>query len=87
MIFVVYLIEYKIRSRSLFYCGYTSDFDRRCKEHVEGRGARVLRGKKIVGMAIIRDFSSRKEAMRHEKEMKKLTHKQKREMFLLAMNR
>lgn len=63
-----------------FYTGYTKDLDARTKLHTNGNGARYTRMHKPKKVVYIETFASRAEAMRREKDIKKLNHQQKQKL-------
>lgn len=60
-----------------FYTGYTKDLDLRTRLHMNGKGARYTRMHKPLKLAYVERFNSRQEAMRKEKKIKRLNHRQK----------
>ena len=60
-----------------YYTGYTKDLDSRLKLHVNGTGARYTRLHKPKKLVYFEQFSSRAEAMKRERKIKTLNHKQK----------
>jgi putative endonuclease len=60
-----------------FYAGYTKNINTRMRLHASGKGARYTRMHKPQKVAYLELFGSRAEAMRREKELKKMTHQQK----------
>lgn len=60
-----------------FYTGYTKDVTARTKLHQNGNGAKYTKTHKPEKLAYTELFNSRSEAMRREREIKKLSHKQK----------
>jgi len=60
-----------------FYTGYTKDLQERTKLHENGKGARYTKSHKPQKVAYIEPFNSRSQAMKRERIIKKLTHKQK----------
>jgi putative endonuclease len=60
-----------------FYTGYTKNIDERAKLHACGKGARYTKMHKPQKVAHVEVFSSRAEAMKREKAIKKLSHQQK----------
>lgn len=76
--FSVYLI---LCQNGAFYCGYTNNPSRRFEEHKTKKGARYTAWNKVVEMRIIKKFQNRGAAMRYEKEIKKKSKIQKRELF------
>lgn len=63
------------------YTGYTNDLDRRFSTHNSGKGAKYTRGRIPVTLVYSQEFSSKIEAQRREREIKKLTRKQKLELI------
>jgi putative endonuclease len=64
-----------------FYTGYTKNVDERTKLHSNGRGARYTKMHKPQKVVYIEQFTSRAEAMRREKAIKKLSHEQKENLI------
>ncbi|MHA1146445.1 MAG: GIY-YIG nuclease family protein [Candidatus Helarchaeota archaeon] len=72
--FYVYIVKCKDRS---FYTGYTNNLERRIQQHNDGVGGRYTRSRRPVELLYFETFSTQKEAMRREREVKKLSRKQK----------
>jgi putative endonuclease len=64
-----------------FYTGYTKNVEERAKLHVNGRGARYTKSHPPEKVAYVETFTSRSEAMRRERAVKKLSHQQKQELI------
>ncbi len=60
-----------------FYTGYTKNLDVRTKLHQNGNGARYTKLHKPQRIAYVQLFDLRSEAMKREREIKKLSHQQK----------
>ncbi len=60
-----------------FYTGWTTDPDRRVKEHNAGRGAFYTRFRRPVHLIYLESFPDRSTAMQREIEIKKLTRSKK----------
>ncbi len=60
-----------------FYTGYTKNIDTRIKLHESGKGARYTKMHKPQKVAYLELFDSRAQAMKREKQIKKLNHQQK----------
>jgi putative endonuclease len=60
-----------------FYTGYTKNLDERTRLHESGKGARYTRMHKPKRVAYVELFDSRAKAMKREKEIKKMSHRQK----------
>jgi putative endonuclease len=70
-----------------FYTGYTKNIDTRIKLHESGKGARYTKMHKPQKVAYIELFESRAQAMKREKQIKKLTHQQKLKLVNSRSNR
>ena len=60
-----------------FYTGYTTDVDRRVREHDAGEGAKYTRGRTPVSLVHVETFDSRSAAMAREHEIKSLSRTEK----------
>lgn len=60
-----------------FYTGSTIDLERRLAEHRAGKGARYTRSRLPVKLAFAEKQPSRRDAMRREVQVKRLTRKMK----------
>jgi putative endonuclease len=60
-----------------FYTGYTTDVNRRVREHDAGEGAKYTRGRTPVSVVHVETFDSRSAAMAREHEIKSLSRAQK----------
>ena len=77
-VFYVYILECQ---DGTYYTGYTSDLENRIKEHnTQARGAKCLRGKLPVRLAYVKEYRYYKNALHAERNIKKLTRKQKEEL-------
>jgi len=64
-------------SDATFYAGYTSDIERRIKQHNDGKGAKYTRGRTPVKCVYFEEFSNKKEAMQAEYAFKQLNRSNK----------
>ncbi len=64
-------------SDDTLYTGYTTDVDRRVKEHNSGEGAKYTRGRTPVEVVHVEEFGERGEAMSREAEIKSLSREEK----------
>ncbi len=64
-----------------FYTGYTKDVQERSRQHENGKGARYTKTHKPKQVAYVEQFESRSQAMKREKAIKKLSHKQKQDLI------
>jgi len=62
------------------YTGYTKNLNRRINLHTKGKGARYTRMHKPKQLIYFEKHSSRAEAMKREKRIKRLNHAQKLEL-------
>jgi putative endonuclease len=60
-----------------FYTGYTTDPERRVREHDAGEGAKYTRGRTPVELRHVERFESRSAAMSREHEIKGLSRREK----------
>jgi putative endonuclease len=65
-----------------FYTGYTKDVQERSRQHENGKGARYTKTHKPKQIAYVEQFESRSQAMKREKAIKKLSHKQKQNLIV-----
>jgi putative endonuclease len=63
-----------------FYTGYTKNVDSRLRLHFNGRGAQYTRMHKPVKLVHTEKFGSRAKAMKRERNIKTMSHKQKTEL-------
>ncbi|WP_336358603.1 GIY-YIG nuclease family protein [Haloarcula sp. CGMCC 1.6347] len=64
-------------SDNTFYTGYTTDVERRVREHDAGDGAKYTRGRTPVELIHVESFDSQSEAMSREYEIKQYSRAQK----------
>ncbi len=64
-----------------YYTGYTRDLKNRLEQHLRGKGSRYTSMKKPERIVYIESFKIRSDAMKREKEIKRLTHKEKSELI------
>jgi putative endonuclease len=62
------------------YCGWSTDPERRLREHQAGRASRYTRGRLPVELVYVREFATRSEAMREEVRIKRLRAADKRRL-------
>jgi putative endonuclease len=74
MPYYVYVILCRDNS---FYTGYTKNLDSRMKLHMNGKAARYTRMHRPKKIVYVEEFGSRAEAMKKEKRIKRLNHRQK----------
>ena len=69
-----------------FYTGCTNNLQKRLDTHNKGQGAKYLRGKLPVELIYAKEYPYSKTALKAEREIKKLTRRQK-EIFILTSAR
>src|SRR3712207_2401864 len=62
------------------YCGWSTDPERRLREHQAGRASRYTRRRLPVELVYTREFATRSEAMREELRIKRLAPSAKRRL-------
>jgi len=70
----VYMVEC---SDGTLYTGYSTDVDRRIRQHNAGRGARYTSSRGPVKLTFKEGFRSRVEALRRESEIKRMRRSSK----------
>lgn len=63
-----------------FYTGYTSKLASRLHRHKRGQGARYTRMRRPKRIVYVERFSTRRAAMRRERQIKALSHNQKHDL-------
>jgi len=64
-----------------FYTGYTKNLNTRMNQHMNGKGAKYTKMHKPKKIAYTEEFTSRAKAMRRERSIKRLSHRQKRQLI------
>jgi len=67
-------------SKGTYYTGYTNNLEKRIRLHNEGKGAKCLRGRRPVELVYVKEYKYFKLAIDLEREIKKLTHKEKEKL-------
>ena len=60
-----------------FYTGWTTDLEKRVREHNSGKGAKYTRSRIPVTLIYYEVFDQKPEALRRERAIKQLSRKQK----------
>jgi putative endonuclease len=66
------------------YCGWSTDPERRLRQHQAGTASRYTRTRRPVELVYRREFASRSEAMREEVRIKRLPPAEKRQLAARA---
>ncbi|NVM52130.1 MAG: GIY-YIG nuclease family protein [Candidatus Helarchaeota archaeon] len=74
--YYVYIV--RCEKDNSFYTGYTSDLDRRVRQHNNGIGSKYTRSHGPVQLLYYEMYRTRKKAMHREREIKKLSRKRKK---------
>jgi putative endonuclease len=64
-------------SDNTLYTGWTTNLDKRLKTHNNGKGAKYTRARLPVEIVYFEEFYNKKDAMKRECEIKKLSRKEK----------
>lgn len=64
-----------------FYTGYTNNLKERIRQHENGKGAKYTKAHKPQQVAYTESHNSRGQAMKREREIKKLSHQKKLELI------
>lgn len=77
-VWYVYLLQC---SDNTFYCGVTTDLNRRLEEHNNSQGAKYTRNRLPVSIVWFSECSNRQHACQEEYRIKQLTRKQKKDLI------
>ncbi|MFX1518369.1 MAG: GIY-YIG nuclease family protein [Promethearchaeota archaeon] len=79
--YYVYVILCRRGRKLSFYTGYTKNLKNRIKQHIEGKGARYLRGNKVKKLYYVEKYRTQRKAIQREREIKKFTHLEKKKLI------
>ena len=79
MSFYCYILEC---ADGTFYTGWTTDPERRLKQHNKGAGARYTRSRLPVKIVYLEPQPDRRTAMKRERAIKRLSRERKRKLIL-----
>lgn len=68
-------------SDGTFYTGWTTNIERRLREHNSGKGAKYTKSRLPVELVYYEEFETRVDAMKREYAIKQLTRKKKEELI------
>ena len=74
MPFYVYILQCCDGS---YYTGYTNNLKERLRQHLDGKGAKYTKAHKPDRVAYVENYETRSQAMKREKEIKKLSRQKK----------
>jgi putative endonuclease len=63
-----------------FYTGYTRNVESRFRLHKKGKGARYLKTHPPKKVVYVEEFETRSQAMKRERQIKHLTHDEKKKL-------
>jgi putative endonuclease len=69
-----------------YYTGYAKDVDSRVKQHIRGIGARYTKLHMPKRLVYTEEFDTRGEAVKREREIKKLSHDEKHKLVSRAQS-
>jgi len=72
-----YCVYVLVCENGAFYTGYTRDVEARLRLHKKGRGAKYVRTHPPERVVYLEEFETRSDAMKREREIKRLTHAEK----------
>lgn len=76
----VYIVEC---SDGSYYTGWTTNLDKRIKEHNEGdKGAKYTKARRPVTLVYYEEYNTKQEAMSREWHIKQLGRKEKEQLML-----
>jgi putative endonuclease len=79
MPYFVYILEC---SDKTYYCGYTVDLEKRLSAHNSSKyGAKYTSGRRPVSLKYSEKFETLSEALKRERQIKKLSHSEKAILF------
>jgi len=70
-----------------FYTGHAKDVEARMKLHKLGRGAKYVRTHQPKKIVYLEEFETRSQAMKREREIKRLTHTGKLKLTSLRVRK
>ena len=78
MTFYCYILEC---SDGTYYTGWSTDPERRVRQHNSGKGARYTRSRRPVRLVYVEECTDKSAALKRERTIKALTHSQKEKLF------
>ena len=64
-----------------YYCGWTTDLQKRLQAHNAGAGAKYTRSRRPVRLVFWEEYEDRTEALSREWHIKRMTHEEKRQLI------
>jgi len=75
-----YFVYVLLCENGAYYTGYTRDIEERMRQHKHGIGSRYVRIHRPRKVVYIEELETRRQAMKREREIKQLSHEEKRKM-------
>jgi putative endonuclease len=79
---VSYYVYILLCTDGSYYTGHAKDVEKRFEMHKKGRGARYTRMHEPEKLVYLEQFESRGEAMKRERQIKRLSHDKKQQLSL-----
>jgi putative endonuclease len=79
LVYFVYILQCCDGS---YYTGYTNNLKERTRQHLNGTGARYTKAHKPDRIAYVENYETRSQAMKREREIKKLSHQKKLDLII-----
>jgi putative endonuclease len=79
LVYYVYILQCCDGS---YYTGYTNNLKERARQHYNGTGARYTKAHKPDRIAYVENYETRSQAMKREREIKKLSHQKKLDLIV-----
>lgn len=73
----MYIVYILLCGDHTLYTGITTNIKRRLQEHKEGKGSKYTRARQAVEMVYSEKYQNKREALKREAEIKRLTRKDK----------
>ena len=87
MLIVSYYVYVLLCEDGSYYTGYAKDIDSRLKQHMIGVGARYTKLHRPKRIVYAEEFDTIREAMKREREIKRLSHDEKEKLLKRAHKR
>lgn len=81
--YFVYILQ---SSNGKYYTGYTTDLERRMKEHQSGSGSKFIRGFGFKKLLHAEQHATKSSAMKREAAIKKLSRTEKKSLIKVSLN-
>ena len=79
--YFVYILKCYLKKSFSFYTGYSKDISKRIEQHKKSQSRYMKRFKGEIELVYFETFPSKKEALKRENEIKKLSKSKKKELI------